>query len=100
MSKIQKQLKKNHNTPLLLVGCSDTLCAYCPYKIDDGCESGQKVVQYDQAVFELCGLQPGMQITWEEFSESVKKNILETGNLKNICGDCQWYTICSNMDCV
>lgn len=100
MTEVYQQLKENSDTSLHLADNADTLCTYCPYKIGDGCESGQKVVQYDQAVFELCGLQPGMQITWENFSESVKKNILETGNLKNICGDCQWYTICSHMDCV
>ena len=100
MTEFQNQLRANSDTPLLLVDCADSLCTFCPHKTGDACESGQKVKKYDRAVFKLCGLNPGMQITWKEFSDSVKEHILKTDQLKDICSDCQWYSICRETDSV
>ena len=49
---------------------------------------------YDNAVLELCGLKNGQIMEFDDFTDVVQKKILASGNRKEICGNCQWNSIC------
>lgn len=57
---------------------------------------GGKVQRYDSAVLMFCGLSVGSVLRWSEFTDRISRHILEPGLLQDICGDCQWYSICGN----
>ena len=82
--------------PLLtLRSAADPLCGSCPHNIGGVCESADKVARYDAAVLRLLGLRDGAALRRSELSAWVRERILAPGRLGEVCGDCQWYEICS-----
>lgn len=86
----------NAGDPLirLTVG-TDSICCQCPNNIDSCCETEYKVVRYDNAVLDLCGLSDGSVLHWSEFRALVREKIISPGLLSQVCGDCIWFGICS-----
>ena len=72
----------------------DVICRGCPHS-DGSC--GEKAPGYDLAVLEICGLAEGEQISWQELSGLVRERIIAGGRLSQVCGDCQWHGICSQL---
>lgn len=105
MGKIKKELEKNPKICLTME--TDAICSACPhnrqsqynrqnqYNRQSRCDSSEKVERYDKAVLTLCGLSAGTVMDYESFSTRVVKQVLQTGKRKEICGDCQWDSICS-----
>ncbi|MBR3560634.1 MAG: DUF1284 domain-containing protein [Oscillospiraceae bacterium] len=82
--------------PLLtLRGAPDPLCGSCPHNRDGVCDSSDKVARYDAAVLRLLSLPDGASLRWSELSARVWERVLAPGKLNEVCGDCQWYPICS-----
>ena len=82
--------------PLLtLRSAADPLCGSCPHNHGGVCESADKVARYDAAVLRLLGLRNGAALRRSELSARVRERILAPGRLGEVCGDCQWYEICS-----
>ena len=82
--------------PLLtLRSAADPLCGSCPHNRGGVCESADKVARYDAAVLRLLGLRDGAALRRSELSARVRERILAPGRLGEVCGDCQWYEICS-----
>ena len=82
--------------PLLtLRSAADPLCGSCPNNRGGVCDSAGKVARYDAAVLRLLELSDGAALRWSELSARVRERILAPGRLDHICGDCQWYDICS-----
>ena len=82
--------------PLLtLRSAADPLCRSCPHNNGGVCESADKVARYDAAVLRLLGLRNGAALRRSELSARVRERILAPGRLGEVCGDCQWYEICS-----
>ena len=64
---------------------------------DKGCCSSFSLVEaYDNAVLELCGLENGQIMEFDDFTDVVQKKILASGKRKEICGNCQWNSICES----
>ena len=51
-------------------------------------------MEYDQAVLDRCGFEAGQVLEFKEFTHQVQKKILATDGRKEICGNCQWNSIC------
>ena len=82
--------------PLLtLRSAADPLCGSCPHNRGGVCKSADKVARYDAAVLRLLGLRDGAALRWSELSARVRERILAPDRLGEVCGDCQWYEICS-----
>lgn len=82
--------------PLLtLRGGADAVCRCCPHNHDSVCDSADKVARYDAAVLRLTGLADGATLRWSALSALARERILAPGRLSEVCGDCQWYDICS-----
>lgn len=93
MSSIIGILQKN---PMIeLVSGADSFCRPCPNRVgESGCRSEEQVCTYDQMVLELCALQVGDFILWDDFSMIIRIEILEKGLRESVCSDCCWSRIC------
>ena len=82
--------------PLLTLRAdADAICRSCPHNVDGVCESADKVMSYDAAVLRLTGLRDGARLRWSALTALTRGHILSAGGLSEVCGDCQWYDICS-----
>ena len=39
-------------------------------------------------------MKEGDELSWREYEQLVRKRVLEAGRREEICGDCQWDSIC------
>ena len=92
MTAIQARLAEHPR--ILLTAGADDICAACPNLKNGICTEQEKVIRYDQAVLDLCGLEPGRLMDYGEFQALVARNILKPGRREEICGDCQWSQLC------
>lgn len=96
MSAIIKLL--NRNNPVVRLSDSyDIICKDCPH-IDKDCGEDSLAAKYDNKVLQLCELRYGAELDWNSFSDIIEKKIISPGFMKQICYDCQWYSLCSKMD--
>ena len=90
MGAMKKILEQN---PLIrLVEGYDDVCAACPNKLAETC--AEKASRYDREVLRRCGLSVGERLPYREFSRKVIETILRPGVRAEICGDCQWSSLC------
>lgn len=82
------------NPMLKVVVKEDVICQKCPNLQKGICETEELVREYDRKVLSNCGLTENSEISWNEFSNLVKENIIAAGKRKGICGNCQWTEIC------
>ena len=75
---------------------TDEICSACPNNCDGHCTSGDKVAEYDQEVLDRCGLMADQVLDFWEFTSQVQEKILEPDRRREICGNCQWNSICEN----
>ena len=75
---------------------TDEICSACPNNEKGCCSSFSLVEAYDNAVLELCGLENGQSMDFDDFTDVVQKKILASGKRKEICGNCQWNSICES----
>ena len=92
MEAVQQELAKDPQVRLL--NEADRVCAGCPNLQNGICDTPEKVKTYEDRVLSLCGLAPGTVLSWSSFSRLVRARILEPGRREEICGDCQWSSIC------
>lgn len=97
MKKIINVLEDSGNTKITLVSGVDEICGFCPNNKNDICLSGQKPDCYDIACLELCDLNFGDTLYWEDFKKKIQTYILEPNKLKEVCIDCEWLGICENL---
>lgn len=83
------------NPQVVLIKNEDIICAACPHNAGSGCRAAEKAARYDREVLRRCGLMAGTVISFQDFTHAVKRRILETGQRKAICGDCEWNAVCS-----
>ena len=70
----------------------DDVCAACPNKRAESC--AEKASRYDREVLRRCGLSVGDTLPYRDFSENIVETILRPGLRAEICGDCQWSSLC------
>ena len=90
MARMKEILEEN---PVISIGDGyDDICAACPNKATETC--AVKASRYDREVLRRCGLCAGQRLSYREFSGNVIETILKPGKRKEICGDCQWSSLC------
>ncbi|AOZ69027.1 hypothetical protein LPB142_06575 [Rhodobacter xanthinilyticus] len=77
-----------------VVGAADDICAPCPARRGEGCESQAKIAALDAAHGRALGLAPGDRLSWGE--ARARMRALPEGALSEICAPCQWlaYGMC------
>ena len=94
MSEIIACLEKNDPPVELTAGCDD-ICAFCPNNVDGDCQTAEKVSGIDNRCMNEAGLKTEPYADWYVIRDSVKKNIIDSGRLAEICKDCCWIEICA-----
>ena len=90
MGKMKTVLEENPE--VCLMDSPDDICAACPNKITETC--AEKASRYDREVLRRCGLSAGDTLPYLDFSRNVMETILRPGHRREICGDCQWSSLC------
>ena len=90
MSRMKAILEKNPE--ISLMDSPDDICAACPNRLTENC--AEKASRYDREVLRRCGLSVGERLPYREFSRKVIETILRRGVRAEICGDCQWSSLC------
>lgn len=94
MAELQEYLAQNAEEKIHLVKGVDCVCANCPHNLSGVCASADKVQRYDERCLEGTARTAGEILSWSDFQKTLKKNIMVWNKLPQICGDCQWYSIC------
>lgn len=90
MSRMKAVLEENPE--ICLMDSPDDICAACPNRLTQNC--AEKASRYDREVLRRCGLSVGERLPYREFSRKVIETILRPGDRREICGDCQWSSLC------
>ena len=90
MGKMKAVLEEN--PAIRLMDSPDDICAACPNRETETC--AEKASRYDREVLRRCGLFVGEQLPYRDFSRKVIETILRPGKRAEICGDCQWSSLC------
>ena len=98
MGKVIHILEKEPDTKLKISVREDVVCGNCPNNAEGGCKSCDKVIRYDNAVLNICGIPNDVELSYRDFLELVSRKIIENGKRKDICGDCEWDYICGKND--
>lgn len=82
------------NPRVRIIAQTDDICSACPNNEKGSCTSAGKVEDYDRQVLLRCDLEEGTELNWLDFEELVNTKILAAGKRKEICGNCQWDSVC------
>ena len=88
----------NHNPVVLLIDGADEICRCCPNLENGACISAEKVGNYDKEVLRMCGINGEEPVKWLDFQKKVMEKIIFAGRRREICGDCQWSSICDGKE--
>lgn len=95
MAKIAAFLEENPKQEITLHTAADSVCRACPHKTEkNGCDSGQKVLRYDENCLSLLNLCPGDTLPWEEYRDLLRKAVILPRRYREVCAGCQWIEIC------
>ncbi|GFZ33579.1 hypothetical protein CSC2_41050 [Clostridium zeae] len=97
MKNIINILEDNSNPKIMLVSGGDEICSFCPNNRNGSCLSGQKPDYYDIVCLELCDLNFGDTLYWQDFKKRIQTSILEPKKLNQVCINCEWLYICENL---
>lgn len=97
MAQILEYLEQENPT-VTVVAEADCICAACPHLANGICENADLVQSYDRQVLSLCGMEEHSPSDWESFSARVAERILSQGKRSEICGGCQWSSICKEKE--
>lgn len=86
--------KLESNPTVCITAQMDAVCVKCPNNMQGICEAAGKAEAYDKLVLSSCGLSDGMIMPYQDFKKSVYENILIPGKRGEICGNCQWNSLC------
>lgn len=97
MAQVLEYLEQE-NPIVAVVAEADCICGGCPNLTDGRCRKAALVERYDKAVLALCGMEEHSPSDWESFSARVAERILSQGKRSEICGGCQWSSICKEKE--
>ena len=93
MKQIIETLDRENPLCILCEDC-DIVCEKCPHQLSGTCISHDKVHQIDLNCLAEYGLSFGDVIVWSDLKNLAYERIIEKDQIKSICQNCQWATIC------
>lgn len=97
MARILEYLEQENPT-VTVVAEADCICGGCPNLTGGRCRKAALVEHYDKAALALCGMGERSSLPWREFAARVAEYILSQGRRSEICGGCQWSSICKEKE--
>lgn len=89
MGKVIAEMKSGAD--IMLTDKHDNICGSCPNRLLLCADS----VNYDRRVLELCKIKYGEIYSYSELERLAEEKIISCGTLKEVCGGCEWFYICS-----
>lgn len=90
MAEIVRSLRKNGDEITIEVTAhADSICAPCPHRRGEGCETAAKISALDEAHAETLRVRPGDQLSWGEAKQRIIANI-SVEKHHEICAPCAW----------
>ncbi len=82
----------------LILSCeADILCESCPNCRQGVCISQEKVAKIDKGYLNATGCAEGGTIACGEYFARVRKLLNNTEAFQSICGECEWFSLCSRV---
>lgn len=75
-----------------IVFSADDLCAHCPNMIEGLCKDNEKVSNYDNKVAAHFNIEDKIYI-YQDITQEIREK-MSAELLKDICMDCEWFSIC------
>ena len=82
---------------LVLTDGADDICTACPFNNDGVCKDIEKVNRYDASAKNVLELEYGKEYNYSKSRTAVNDNIYKTGKLSDICGNCEWFELCTDV---
>ncbi|MEM7494736.1 MAG: DUF1284 domain-containing protein [Myxococcota bacterium] len=79
-------------TRVRVIGEADDICAPCPHRRGNGCESQERVLQLDRAHARALGVRPGDVLTWGKARRLIRERI-SPSRFDTICTPCRWQRL-------
>lgn len=92
VNEILPQIK--NGLPVEITFGPDSLCSVCPHLKNGICDSQERVMKFDKAVIDYCGMEEGQTVNWNNMFKLVSEKIMDAGLFESICGDCSWAEYC------
>ena len=93
--KYWKNKLEKENPLIEIVGFKDVICDKCPNWEDDKCATQDKVSRYDQNIENY--LPKSGIYRYQELIKIIEENIINKVPVKDLCKDCEYLSICSNI---
>ena len=61
------------------------------------CKDIEKVNRYDAIAKNVLELEYGKEYNYSKIRTAVNDNIFKTGKLSDICGNCEWFELCTDV---
>jgi hypothetical protein len=85
--KIQDSL--TDETPIQVTDVTDSICAPCPHRRDDLCETQDKIAELDRKHAKVLGITAGDVLTWGQAKMKIQEHFTEEV-FHDICAECSW----------
>jgi hypothetical protein len=79
-------------TEIEVVDSLDDICAPCPKRRGNLCQSQEKIEEIDARHAEALALRPGDRLTWGQAKARMKSRVTP-GDLSHLCEGCQWLDL-------
>lgn len=93
MAKVKRTLEGTNPVVTIRKG-TDDICAGCPKNKEGRCIHEDSVLEHDNRVYQQVIDKVGNRSDWKTITEAVKKEIIASGKMKQVCGKCRWSQIC------
>ncbi len=87
-----------YDPEIILTDRCDEICSFCPNRRNGICVTEEKVHCIDMNCLREYRLNINDVMKWKELKEIANNTIINKNKLDKICGNCQWYEICSKAD--
>jgi len=94
MEKLTEHLESNPKKKIVLSDTLDITCNYCPHNDFGVCQKADETAEIVKNILELCGLNIGGEIIWENLRERVIDNIIAVNLLDKTCNSCSYLAQC------
>nr|WP_256445047.1 DUF1284 domain-containing protein [Paracoccus sp. J56] len=89
---VRDRLRADPQTPVLITGMADSICAPCPSRRGMGCLGDERIRRLDRRHAAALGIRPGQRMTWAE-AQGRAVDSLQPRDLARICSGCQWLDL-------
>lgn len=93
MDETVQLLKAEPETEIMIVEGGDWLCSACPNYDGTSCLTDEKAQTMDRKVLRICDVAYGEKGSWALLAAKAA-DIFRTKAHEDICGTCEWFSLC------